>query len=183
MKVEIVNESGYDQALYGLFLSYAVDGKEFDAARMAVVAEKLKTRLNGEDKFLRMISVWAVIDAPLFWWSQFDTYKVGTVAQSESTMHTIKKRDLTYSDFESAIPARTLDWLNCLIMIKTTTISELKNNLPSGFLQKRMVLLNYAVLKAIINGRAHHRLPQWHQFIVSIYNQVQHPELLPERKE
>lgn len=100
MKVVILEEHGIDFAFAGLGLSFSVtsstihegllvspDDPLFD--RMMCRAEKLSGLGGGHDKFLRSIIVNMAITAPMYWWKQFDTYKVGTVTQSESTMHTL----------------------------------------------------------------------------------------------
>jgi len=138
-------------------------------------------RGNGHDKFLRQIVLWVDIEAPRYWWSEFDTYKVGTVAQSESTMHTLTKRDLDCSDFQDMeVSPRQITLINKYRKDPERSLELCKKYLPEGYLQRRMVTLNYGVLHTIINQRKNHRLKEWAVFIKEIYQQVEHPELLPE---
>ncbi len=146
----------------------------------AVIGEndlKLLSKLckagSSHRKFLRQILVSMDIIAPRYFWSEYDTYKVGTVANSESTIHTITKRKLTLNDFEEDIYIDTLNHLNDTIEkynladsndLKMEYFRSIKNNLPEGFLQKRHVTLNYEVLCNMYNQRKNHRLNEWHYF-------------------
>lgn len=175
MKINLMNSSGLDCSLFGLGLSFALtlpyacwhDVPEETKRRLYEIAEKLCTRDGGENKFLRQcMYVWSV-EAPRYWWIEADTYKVATVAQSASTMHTIMHRELTQEDFETPIPTDHLYHLNRLIAKYKETKSEeaflkLKNDLPEGFLQRRVWSLSLANMKNIYHQRKRHRLPQWH---------------------
>ena len=148
----------------------------------------LMTRLRnaGTDhrKFMRMIVVYCDITAPLYWWKEFDTYKVGTVANSCSTMHKITAKEFALEDFshEHLIVAglnslkRTIDDLNSA---REGYLDErIKQNpewrkevwwqmiqlLPSSYNQKRTVMLNYEVLANIYKSRRNHKLDEWHTF-------------------
>jgi len=92
--IEIVNESGYHAAMLGLSLSY---NKSLCA--MYDVAKKLYNKDGGHNKFLESIQIWLDIKMPRYWWQEFDTYRVGVTKQSESTVHTVFKRELTQEDF------------------------------------------------------------------------------------
>lgn len=139
----------------------------------------LKLIKAGSDhaKFLRMIQVWVDIEAPLYWWKEFDTYKVGTTANSCSTMHTLHKRDLTLEDFSldgasedaQTVLKHTLTMLNCYRReyVETKSVDAwraLIQLLPSGFMQLRTVNLNYAVLRNIYHARKGHKLSEWETF-------------------
>ena len=135
-------------------------------------------------KFMRMITVYLDITAPLYWWKEFDTYKVGTVANSCSTMHKIAAKEFTLEDFShehlsdfSSHPENVQDPLTILSStIKTLNscrecyIKEKDNFfwwqmiqlLPSSYNQKRTVMLNYEVLANIYKSRRHHKLDEWH---------------------
>lgn len=110
-------------------------------------------------KFLRTVTVWLTIKASRYWWIQFDTYKVGTTALSESTMHTIMNGALKPQDFAGEINSPHLQHLNRLI--KEGRFLEVKVNLPEGFLQTRGVCLNYQVLRTMYHDRKTHRLREW----------------------
>lgn len=171
MNIKILKECGYEEALLGLSLSYNTDRD------MSVVAEKLADKDGGHNKFLESIVVWLDIDAPRFWWSQCDTYRSGITKQSESTMHTIMKRELTVDDFEDSwLPEESLTIIN--ERIRDKKFDEVKILLPEGFLQRRIVCTNYKTLRAMINQRKTHKLKQWSYFCDAIKNQVAHSELL-----
>lgn len=138
----------------------------------------------GQDhgKFLRMITVTLDITAPLYWWKEFDTYKVGTVANSCSTMHKIHAKEFTLDDFSHEhveeltgddynmsydFLLRTVDILNYYRkkFLETNDKKywwQLIQLLPSSYNQRRTVQLNYAVLKNIYHARKDHKLDEWH---------------------
>ena len=143
---------------------------------------KLMTTLRnaGTDhrKFMRMITVYLDITAPLYWWKEFDTYKVGTVANSCSTMHKIADKEFTLEDFshehlqeDSVAVLETVihtlnvhrNWFNNKVLddpkIDWWQMIQL---LPSSYNQKRTVMLNYEVLANIYKSRRHHKLDEWH---------------------
>jgi len=173
MKAQIIEEHGYSSALLGLSLSY-----NQDPTRMYAVAEKLRFKGDGHNKFLEMIVVWMDIDAPRYFWQQFDTYRIGVTKQSESTMHTMTARPLQQGDFEHPIPAAHLQHLNALIADEQW--QTVKRDLPESFLQRRVVCLNYMILQRIIRQRKTHRLAEWRTFIDEVLRQTEHSELLDE---
>ena len=127
-------------------------------------------------KFMRMINVTMDITAPLYWWKEYDTYKVGTVANSCSTMHKIHDKEFTIDDFsyerckkerfvERAIEG-TLNALNYLrekyLETKDKSYWEtMIQLLPSSYNQRRTVQLNYETLLNIYNARKNHKLKEW----------------------
>ena len=135
-------------------------------------------------KFMRMIAVYVDITAPLYWWKEFDTYKVGTVANSCSTMHKIADKKFTMADFscehlydfcpdcdiDSATVLRyTIGRLNyCRKKYLETKDKKywwpLIQLLPSSYNQKRTVMLNYEVLANMYRSRNNHKLDEWHTF-------------------
>lgn len=186
MKVDVLKIDGIEEALLGMGLSYGLtsdkkirclkDAKL--AARLTKICVKCAKRGNGEDKFLRMIQIWADITAPRFWWAEFDTYKVGTVALSESTMHTLGKRPLEQKDFEGGLFIEFIDWLNTYVCADSSIESK-KRVLPEGFLQRRIVNFSYAVFANMIRQRRKHRLPQWHYFLSTTFYALPMQEFLP----
>lgn len=154
----------------------------------------LMTRLRnaGTDhrKFMRMITVYVDITAPLYWWKEFDTYKVGTVANSCSTMHKIADKEFTFDDFshEKLINSLCMEIQEQHIRISpiqalATTIECLNSYrdlylqtkdkkywwqmiqlLPSSYNQRRTVMLNYEVLANIYKSRKNHKLDEWRMF-------------------
>lgn len=139
---------------------------------------------SDHGKFLRMINVTVDLTAPLYWWKEFDTYKVGTVANSCSTMHKIHAKEFTLDDFSHEHLYRVTDntgivWdclgllqfivhhLNaareCYLNTKDKDVWwQMIQILPSSYNQKRTVQLNYAVLKNMYFARRHHKLDEWH---------------------
>lgn len=144
-------------------------------------------------KFLRMITVTVDVTAPLYWWKEFDTYKVGTVANSCSTMHKIHAKEFTLDDFShdhllnedivhnfdnNGHPCKwsPLDVLYVTIQSLNTYRDlfldtqekqwwwQMIQLLPSSYNQKRTVLLNYSVLRNIYQYRKNHKLDEWHTF-------------------
>lgn len=184
MNVEKLSEYGYNESALGFSLSY-----NSRPERAKQIFQKYAFGVPGEGKFLESIVTFWDIDAPRFWWSEFDTYRVGVTKQSESTMHTITKRLLAQDDFELPIPDNFLVVLNNLVKeiqvckdldLKNVMFLALKNNLPEGFLQRRIVLISYKSLQNIIYQREKHRLPQWKFFCDSVLSSVEHPAFLKE---
>ncbi len=166
MKIEIINESGYDEALIGLSLSY-----NQPIEKMPEVARKLADKDGGHNKFLESICVWLDITAPRYWWQQFDTYRVGVTKQSESTMHTLLKSELTQDNFERTVNLDILEVLHR--RQRMGEFRSLKNELPEGFLQRRIICTNYKALRHIIGQRKTHKLREWQEFCNAIQHQAQ----------
>lgn len=157
------------------------------------LAKRLRDGGSVHAKYRRMIPVFVTITAPLYWWKEFDTYKVGTVANSCSTMHKIHEKEFTLEDFS----CEHLHEKSFLHLIETIKILNVwrdiylnggkvdnldgtscniyeKNNkdvwlqmiqlLPSSYNQKRTVMLNYEVLANIYQSRKDHKLDEWHTF-------------------
>lgn len=148
----------------------------------------MKLRNAGTDhrKFMRMITVYADITAPLYWWKEYETYKVGTVTNSCSTMHKIADKEFTLDDFSHehlgydgrAILDDIVGYLNFYrekyIDKDIESWNELKSKkdiwwqmiqlLPSSYNQKRTVMLNYEVLVNMYESRKNHKLDEWRDF-------------------
>ena len=155
----------------------------------------MRLRNAGTDhrKFMRMITVYVDITAPLYWWKEFDTYKVGTVANSCSTMHKIHAKEFTIEDFSHEHLTCETDgrWVNadgtvslcsswdfcqitCNVLnhyrelyLKTKDKKywwQMIQLLPTSYNQKRTVMLNYEVLANIYKSRKNHKLDEWHDF-------------------
>lgn len=123
----------------------------------------------SERKFLRQIFVSMDIKGSIAFWKQLDTYKVGTVSNSESTMHTLGNKRLTQEDFERPIDEFHLDFLNNNIDDWQRTKDKqcweiIENNLPISFLQSRLWTANYEVLLNIYLDRKGHKKPEWEYF-------------------
>lgn len=141
------------------------------------LAKKLIKAGSDHRKFLRMIHIQADVKAPLYWWKEFDTYKVGTVANSCSTMHKIHSKDFTLEDFSH----EHLNVMSEICLMKTIRalndsrqmFIETKDKnywwqiiqlLPSSYNQLRTIDLNYEVLLNIYHSRKNHKLDEWHKF-------------------
>ena len=130
-------------------------------------------------KWNRMITVTMDITAPLYWWKEYDTYKVGTVANSCSTMHKIQAKKFEMSDFSVEhlrslrVMHEVIDELNFYRDKfnkdkKKEDWWEMIQLLPTSYNQKRTVHLNYEVLGTIYHQRRHHKLDEWHVFCDTI---------------
>ena len=128
-------------------------------------------------KFMRMMPVYVRITAPFYWWKEFDTYKVGTVANSCSTMHKIAAKEFTVDDFSTehlisdsnAMMKTTCDLLNQYRekYLKTKDKKywwQMIQLLSSSYNQTRNVMLNYEVLANIYKSRKDHKLDEWREF-------------------
>ena len=141
----------------------------------------LMTRLvkAGTDhrKFMRMITVYVDLVAPLYWWKEYDTYKVGTVANSCSTMHKIHTKEFEASDFscENLDEDSFVVFTNMLKVLEKKRIEYCVNKdknkwysliqlLPSSYNQRRTVMLNYEVLANMYHSRKNHKLDEWREF-------------------
>lgn len=145
-----------------------------------------RLRNAGADhrKFMRMITVYVDITAPLYWWKEFDTYKIGTVANSCSTMHKIAAKEFTLEDFshEHLFAEENLRYeaepdslkllntiINALNVYRLAYLEEGDKSiwwqmiqlLPSSYNQRRTVMLNYEVLANIYKSRKNHKLDEW----------------------
>lgn len=142
------------------------------------LAKRLIKAGSPDRKFMRMIHVQADVTAPLYWWKEYDTYKVGTTANSCSTMHTIHKRDLTLDDFshDRLDDDIVYNYLKPIIEGLNLFRTQYNNSkdkkywnqiiqlLPSSFNQMRTIDLDYETLFSIYHQRKNHKLDEWHQF-------------------
>lgn len=141
------------------------------------LAERLCRAGSDHRKFIRQIFVSVDITAPLYWWKEFDTYKVGTVANSTSTMHKLHARPIELADFSAdrltdesrAVLERYLAWLEQIRQRFVETgekkwWDDLIQLLPSSYQQLRTVTMNYENLHNIYFARRNHKLAEWHTF-------------------
>lgn len=181
--VEIYNAqvTGFDGAIRGMRNPYDswfksdskyIDGKFYLGKKDIDLCLRLIKAGTEHRKVLRMIHVQADIKAPLYWWKQFDTYKVATVANSQSTMHTITRNPFTYEDFSidggwryavegvvDTLNALRTQYLKAKDPIIWRTIIQL---LPCSYNQLRTVDLNYETLMTIYKQRRNHKLTEWY---------------------
>ena len=167
------------------FECYAVGEKDMELAKRLIKAG------SSDRKFIRMIHVQADVTAPLYWWKEYDTYKVGTVANSCSTMHTIHKKEFTIDDFSHEhLSERSMSFLQNLIEEINRNRSlyvkgfkgvpgdndcdvkpydkaywwQMIQLLPSSFNQMRTIDLDYETLYSIYHQRRNHKLDEWVEF-------------------
>lgn len=190
IKVENIEVFGWEAAMRGMrnpMNSWAKSDTVFAGwdGKSPIIGEndmKLMKNLRkaGTDhrKYLRMINVTMDITAPMYWWSEYDTYKVGTVANSCSKMHRIHAKEFTLDDF--SYEHLDTGWYTCL----NETIIPLLNRarekyvetkdkyywwmliqlLPASYNQRRTVQLNYEVLLNMYHARKEHKLDEWREF-------------------
>ena len=158
-----------------ILASYSDDSEFWIGPNDADLMNRLRNAGADHRKFMRMITVYLDITAPLYWWKEFDTYKVGTVANSCSTMHKIAAKEFTLDDFSHEhLGFQSVRVLKDTIKVMNDFREEFikdheKENwwqliqlLPSSYNQKRTVMLNYEVLANIYKSRRHHKLDEWH---------------------
>lgn len=209
LKIENVQVLGFEPAIRGMrnpmnsweksdsYATHIEDSETLQTAEFEFFAGDNDQRLMMSlakggpvhAKYRRMITVYLDITAPLYWWKEFDTYKVGTVANSCSTMHKIHAKEFTLEDFSCEhLSYRsihqlgdTIDTLNYYrkafieykdgdvfmeddgqIMGKKDLWHQMIQLLPSSYNQKRTIMLNYEVLHNIYHSRRHHKLDEWH---------------------
>ena len=187
IKLERTDVCGWYSALWGMRnpmnswnmsdTAWHSDGTFDIGKRDMDLMERLVKAGSDHRKFLRFITVTVDITAPLYWWKEFDTYKVGTVANSCSTMHKIHAKEFTTDDFslEHLTPdgmecmKKTLAQLNFARMAFLETKDkmywyEMIQLLSTSYNQTRTVLLNYEVLRNMYHARKNHKLDEWHTF-------------------
>lgn len=161
--------------------------------------QRLSNAGTDHRKFMRMMPVYVRITAPLYWWKEFDTYKVGTVANSCSTMHKIQEKEFTLDDFSCEHMSQK--WILEDIINELNKAREYFNNydqlderfksdyskkdfwwqmiqlLPSSYNQTRNVMLNYEVLANVYHSRKNHKLDEWRTLCAWIET-LPHSELI-----
>ena len=183
------------------FECYAIGPNDLD------LMKRLRNAGTDHRKFMRMITVYVDITAPLYWWKEFDTYKVGTVANSCSTMHKIADKEFTLEDFSHEHLTKgsiehlddTINTLNdCrywymrydamdekdrihfdeAITCKEDIWWQMIQLLPSSYNQKRTVMMNYEVLANIYKSRKNHKLDEWSIGFMDWINGLPYSELI-----
>ena len=185
IKIERTSVMNFDNAIRGarnpmnswakLDSAYNENGEFVFGENDLDLARRLAHAGSDHRKFLRQIFVSVDITAPLYWWKEFDTYKVGTVANSCSTMHKIHSKEFSREDFScDRLTPEALEALDSLIaflegerkkFVETKDKAPWHNMiqlLPSSFNQMRTVTLNYENLISIYYARKSHKLAEWH---------------------
>ena len=179
------SDSGYNM------LRYDVNGLKIGKNDYSLM-HKLANAGTDHRKFMRMMPVYVRITAHLYWWSEYDTYKVGTVANSCSKMHKIHEKEFTLDDFshEHLVKTNLLDIIIDDLNSNRAIYNDYDNQsdefkakfskkdvwwqmiqlLPSSYNQTRNVMLNYEVLANIYKSRKNHKLDEWREFCKWIEN-------------
>lgn len=164
---KICKSCGFDYNWCGNTGEYKIGEKDLDLMKRLVRAG------SDHSKFMRMITVTCDITAPLYWWKEFDTYKVGTVRNSCSTMHKIHAKEFTKDDFSYENVLDDVATINASLgrlNYARSKYLETKDKrywysmiqiLPSSYNQKATVQINYAVLRNMYHGRKNHKLDEW----------------------
>ena len=206
IKFERQDIVGWASAIRGMrnpMNSWKISDSEYQFGRVFNIGKNdwdlmCRLRIAGTDhrKFMRMITVYVDITAPLYWWKEFDTYKVGTVANSCSTMHKIADKKFRFSDFShehiGKVPNKDVSYYRALdytIMVLNDARQKYLEThdkaywwqmiqlLPTSYNQKRTVMLNYEVLANIYKSRNNHKLDEWRDFCNWI-EELPHAELI-----
>lgn len=190
IKIENTDVNGFDAAIRGMrnpLNSWSMSDSETDTFGCVNIGENdaalmMKLVKAGSDhrKFMRMITVTTDITAPLYWWKEFDTYKVGTVRNSCSTMHTIHKKPFELDDFSrdhlcdtaTDVLESVIKEMNFWRWQYTDGIEkgnkyfwwQIIQLLPSSYNQRATVQVNYAVLRNMYHSRRNHKLDEWRTF-------------------
>lgn len=166
--------------------SKIVNGEFIFGGNDLALAKKLAMSGTSHAKYRRMIPVMVTINAPLYWWKEFETYKIGTVSNSSSTMHSVHKKEFSLDDFscEHLLGADNVSWddhiqleglictISALNQYRKQFIStedkecwwQIIQLLPSSYNQRRTISLNYEVLSNIYHQRRNHKLDEWRMF-------------------
>ena len=205
IKIENIEVYGFEAAIRGARnpmnswnkMDTCYNNGEFEIGKNDYDLLKRLTIAGPEHrKWNRMVTVTMDITSPLYWWKEYDTYKVGTVANSCSTMHKIQAKEFTLDDFShDHLYEETNGWIEdeeghkwcCAPTCLETTVNTLNayryqynktkdkkywwamiQLLPASYNQKRTVHLNYEVLGTIYHQRRHHKLDEWHVFCDTI---------------
>ena len=186
LDAKILDVQGFYQAIKGMRNSRnSWSRMDTDNAGVGPNDLKLMNRLfkSGTEhrKYARMITVWIDINAPLYWWKEFDQYKIGTVSNSCSTMYTLMNKPFELNDFSfdklnayGNYAQSVIDDLNelrewCLKVtepkVKKNIWYSIVQLLPESYNQTRTIMMNYEVVARIIQQRKGHKLEEWNQLI------------------
>ena len=210
IKLENIETYGWESAIRGMrnpmnsweksdskLYSVAYDDGVYVGTNDLALMKSLVKAGSDHSKFMRMINVTMDITAPLYWWKEFDTYKVGTVRNSCSTMHKIHAKEFTLDDFshEHLMDIGVYDNPVSVMGLVISCLNEcrakfLETNdkaywhqmiqlLPSSYNQRATVQLNYAVLRNMYHSRKNHKLDEWREFC-EVIKTLPYSELITE---
>lgn len=201
IKIENINVYGWEPAIRGMrnpMNSWDKSDTIFDGDKWCLgnndlkLMQQLSAAGNDHAKFLRMINVTMDITAPLYWWSEFDTYKVGTVRNSCSKMHKIHVKEFSHNDF-SHEAIYSIDYVKAVFVKYCSMCERLRRDfneigdvrywkalieaLPEGYNMRATVQLNYQVLKSMYWARRNHKLDEWHTFCEKVEKMLYFKEI------
>lgn len=185
MQIEILQEAGFEWACLGLSYSYKdrkIPWREWWTIERRNKAYdrayKLHDKDGGHNKFLESVNIWMTVEATRSFWQEFDTYRVGMTKQSESTMHTLSKRRPEIDDFEIFTDRRVIEAFQHVWDEYNKDIMVLKESMPEGFLQARVICTNYKTIRNIVFQRNMHRYKWWRKLVEDLQTQLEHPGLI-----
>lgn len=200
IKIENIDVYGFEAAIRGArnpmnswhLMDSGYNNEDFDMGDNDYDLLRRLTIAGPEHrKWNRMVTVTMDITAPLYWWKEFDTYKVATVANSCSTMHKIQAKEFTFDDFsyEHLLPdvkdllEGIIDYLNYYRELYNETKNKdywwnMIQLLPSSYNQKRTVHLNYETLGSMYKQRKHHKLTEWKEFCETLEDCLPYSEFI-----
>ena len=200
---EVTNYFDENDILCNDLQTFIIGSNDFD------LMKRLRGAGTDHRKFMRMITVYVDITAPFYWWKEFDTYKVGTVANSCSTMHKIAAKEFILEDFscehlfideDDYDLTKRMRVSSCQqLLLGTIAVLNASRNkyletkdkdywwqmiqlLPSSYNQRRTVMLNYEVLTNIYKSRKNHKLDEWREFCAWIKTLPYHEIITGEEK-
>lgn len=204
IKIENIDVCGFEAAIRGMrnpMNSWDTSDSYFDSETESYIVGEADRKLmhklakagNEHAKFRRMLNVTMDITAPLYFWKEYDTYKVGTVANSCSTMHKIHSKEFTLDDFSvEHLYTNNLETFGTIISALNEAREvylqtkekedwwQMIQLLPSSYNQRRTVQLNYEVLNHIYHQRSNHKLDEWREFCDYILKTLPYSEELIE---
>lgn len=202
MKIKVLDVAGYREAIRAMRLPMKSGDKSDSKNKVGWARTESDFLIGPEDydlsmkliqagsshrKHIRLIDVWFEIQAPLYWWAEFDTYRLGVDKVSESTMHTLTKREITTDDFEldewkdpetGDLPKPLEDFIDWIERWrKISDAQKLKEVLPSAYLQTRIVKCSYEALHNMYQARHNHKLIEWRYFCRKL-EELPYPEFI-----
>ena len=205
IKIENIDVYGWEAAIRGArnpknswhLMDSGYNNGEFEIGENDYKLLKNLTIAGPEHrKWNRMVTVTVDITAPLYWWKEYDTYKVGTVANSCSTMHKIQAKEFELGDFSHEHLEEYPKWLLSEVIVELNKNREDFNRtkdkdywwqmiqlLPSSYEQKRTVQLNYEVLNSMWHARKNHKLDEWREFCDTVEDCLPYSEFITKKFE
>ena len=202
MEIKVLDVAGFREAIRAMRLPMKSGDKSDSKDKVGWARTESDFLIGPEDydlsmkliqagsshrKHIRLIDAWMEIQAPLYWWNEFDTYRLGVDKVSESTMHTLTKHEITTDDFEldewkdpetGDLPKPLEDFIDWIERWrKISDVQKLKEVLPSAYLQTRIVKCSYEALHNMYQARHNHKLIEWRYFCRKL-EELPYPEFI-----